>query len=65
MTDEHAMLIPLMAASIIAYGLSRLVCSDPLYHALGARYLAPIVRADNEPLLGESSVSETPADPGV
>ncbi|MDR3212546.1 MAG: chloride channel protein [Azoarcus sp.] len=34
MTDNHQMLLPLMATAAIAYGISRSVCRMPLYHAL-------------------------------
>jgi H+/Cl- antiporter ClcA len=34
MTDNHAMVVPLMAASLIAYATSRLVCPEGIYHAL-------------------------------
>jgi len=39
MTDNQAMTIPLMAASFIAYGVSRTICRRPLYGALAAEYL--------------------------
>ncbi|MCL2590375.1 MAG: chloride channel protein [Betaproteobacteria bacterium] len=34
MTANHQMLLPLMAASVIAHGISKSVCRVPLYHAL-------------------------------
>lgn len=34
MTNNHQMLLPLMATAAIAYGISRSVCRMPLYHAL-------------------------------
>ncbi|HZP74538.1 MAG TPA: chloride channel protein [Pseudolabrys sp.] len=34
MTDNHAMVIPLMASALIAYAASRLVCPEGVYHAL-------------------------------
>jgi H+/Cl- antiporter ClcA len=34
MTASHQMLIPLMATSILAFGVSRLICRRPVYHAL-------------------------------
>ena len=39
MTSNHAMMIPLMATSMLAYGVSRLVCRRPLYGALARRFL--------------------------
>lgn len=40
MTDNHAMLIPLMAAALLADASSKLVCSEGVYHALSHRYLS-------------------------
>ena len=34
MTDNHAMVIPLMCASLIAWAASRIVCPEGIYHAL-------------------------------
>lgn len=39
MTDSHAMLIPLMAAAVIAQGASRLICAKGIYHALADNLL--------------------------
>ena len=36
MTDNHEMLLPLMATAVIAHGISKYVCRVPLYHALAA-----------------------------
>ena len=38
MTDNHTMVVPLMAAAFIAYGTSRLVCPEGIYHALAKGY---------------------------
>jgi H+/Cl- antiporter ClcA len=38
MTDDQAMLIPLMATAVIAYGVSKLLCPEALYHALAEQY---------------------------
>jgi H+/Cl- antiporter ClcA len=40
MTDNHAMVVPLMIASLIAYGTSRLICEEGLYHALARGFVA-------------------------
>jgi H+/Cl- antiporter ClcA len=40
MTDNHQMLIPLMAAALIANATSKLICKEGVYHALAKRYLA-------------------------
>jgi H+/Cl- antiporter ClcA len=41
MTDNHAMMMPLMAAAVIAHATSRLVCRDGVYHALAKNFLVP------------------------
>ena len=45
-TATHEMLIPLMVASFIATGTSKLVCPKPLYQQLSEAYLRP--RKSNE-----------------
>ncbi|MCW8992955.1 MAG: chloride channel protein [Gammaproteobacteria bacterium] len=39
MTDNHTMLLPLMATAFIAYGASRLVCHEPIYRSLAQGFL--------------------------
>lgn len=41
MTDNHAMVIPLMAAALIAYATSRLIADEGIYHALAKRFVQP------------------------
>lgn len=41
MTDNHSLLLPLMATAFIAYGVSRLVCPEPIYQSLARPFLAP------------------------
>jgi H+/Cl- antiporter ClcA len=41
MTDNHAMVIPLMTSAIIAYAASRLVCPEGVYHALSKGFAHP------------------------
>jgi H+/Cl- antiporter ClcA len=43
MTDNHAMVIPLMASALIAYAASRLVCPEGVYHALAKGFAHPRV----------------------
>jgi H+/Cl- antiporter ClcA len=38
MTSDKAMSMPLMAAALLGAGASRLICPEPLYHALSYRY---------------------------
>ncbi len=40
MTDDQTITIPLMAASLISYSVSRLVCPKPLYKALAEKFIA-------------------------
>lgn len=39
MMGNHTMLLPLMAASFIAYGTSRFVCPEPIYRVLARRFV--------------------------
>jgi len=39
MTDNHAMVVPLMAAALIAHATSRLVCDEGVYHALAKGFV--------------------------
>ncbi len=45
MTDNHDLLLPLMATAFIAYGTSRLVCPTPIYRILALGFL-PVVPAE-------------------
>jgi H+/Cl- antiporter ClcA len=38
MTANHTMVIPLMIAAMLGYGVSRLLCPTPLYHALAENF---------------------------
>ncbi len=38
MTNSHQMLLPLMAASVVASGASKLICPTALYHALAKKF---------------------------
>jgi len=39
MTDNHSLVLPLMATALIAHGISRIVCQEPLYKALAERFV--------------------------
>ncbi|WP_443750200.1 chloride channel protein [Asticcacaulis solisilvae] len=39
MTNSHDMVIPLIATSVLAYSMSRLVCARPLYHSLSQTFV--------------------------
>lgn len=51
MTDNHAMLLPLMATSIIASAVSKLLCPKPLYKALADNFINRSAAAPAQPLL--------------
>ena len=40
MTDNHDMILPLMAAALVATACSRIVCKRPLYKALAEQFLS-------------------------
>ncbi len=40
MTNDHALVLPLMLTSVIAYATSRLVCPEGVYHALAHAFVA-------------------------
>ena len=39
MTDNHAMVVPVMCASVIGYFCSRMICPEGIYHALAKEFL--------------------------
>ena len=39
MTDNHAMVVPLMAAALIAHATSKLICEEGVYHALAKGFV--------------------------
>ena len=39
MTDNHAMVVPVMCASVIGYVCSRAICPEGIYHALAKEFL--------------------------
>ena len=42
MTNNHSMVVPIIAASLIASSISRLVCPKPIYHTLAEAFLKRI-----------------------
>ncbi|MEN3976543.1 chloride channel protein [Emcibacter sp. SYSU 3D8] len=58
MTDNHDMLLPLMAAAAIAHGASRLVCREGIYHALSKGFL-PAKPAKAAPAKDASSTPDS------
>jgi H+/Cl- antiporter ClcA len=39
MTDNHTMVVPLMAAALIAHATSKLICEEGVYHALAKGFI--------------------------
>jgi H+/Cl- antiporter ClcA len=58
MTENHAMLLPLMAAAVLAQGVSRIVCPRSLYHALAEGYVAMASR--NGRIVAEATAPKAP-----
>ncbi len=48
MTDNHAMVVPLMAAALIGHASSRLICEEGIYHALAKGFIEKAERADDK-----------------
>ncbi len=44
MTGNHDNVVPVMAASMLGYGTSRLISPEPLYHALSRLWAADVLR---------------------
>jgi H+/Cl- antiporter ClcA len=40
MTNDHALVVPLMLTSLLGFAVSRLVCPEGVYHALAHNFLA-------------------------
>lgn len=61
MTDNHTMLLPLMATAFIAYGASRLVCHEPIYRSLAQGFLDRLRDAEPSPEDGDKRERESRA----
>jgi H+/Cl- antiporter ClcA len=60
MTDNHTMLLPLMATAFIAYATSRLVCHEPVYRALAQGFLDRLRMAEPSPPGGDKPDEVSP-----
>jgi H+/Cl- antiporter ClcA len=47
MTDNHAMVVPLLATALIANWMSKEVCPKSLYHSLAENFATPKAKAEN------------------
>ena len=55
MTNDHALIVPLMLASVIGFAASKLVCPEGVYHALSHNFVAAEAvqgSKESEPLAG-------------
>jgi H+/Cl- antiporter ClcA len=59
MTDNHDMVLPLMATALIATAISRLVCHDALYRVLAQRFL-PATAAKSQAPRTQAPKTEAP-----
>jgi H+/Cl- antiporter ClcA len=50
MTNDHAMVIPLMAAAVFGYAASRLICPEGVYHALARNFLRAALDQGGKPV---------------
>jgi H+/Cl- antiporter ClcA len=57
MTNDHAMVIPLMAAAVFGYSASRLICPEGVYHALAKNFL---IAAHQDRRPAPTAPAETP-----
>jgi H+/Cl- antiporter ClcA len=48
MTEDHAMIIPLMVAALIATACSKIICREGLYHALAKNFLRALAEQPDE-----------------
>jgi H+/Cl- antiporter ClcA len=44
MTNNHDLVLPLMATALIAHGVSRIICHEPLYKALAENFARRMVQ---------------------
>ena len=55
MTNDHSMVVPLMAAAFIGKAASRLICREGVYHALSKNFLAAAEEHSTTSNLGKGS----------
>jgi len=55
MTDNHAMVVPLMTAALIAHASSRLICAEGVYHALAKGFTAEAERLHPTPAASKAN----------
>jgi len=61
MTRDSDLALPIMAASLIAHGFSRLVCPRPLYETLAKSFRPPHPASPAPPAAASAGSSGTPS----
>jgi len=56
MTDDHALVVPLMIAALLGYGASRAVCPEGVYHALAHNFVRAEILAQGDPAVAPPTV---------
>ncbi|MGN6422833.1 MAG: chloride channel protein [Asticcacaulis sp.] len=59
MTNDHDMVLPLIATSLLAYSVSRLICPHPLYHSLAQGFIKQ-ARAEQRAEKAETKLTVEP-----
>lgn len=57
MTDNHGMVVPLMAAALIAHATSRMICEEGIYHALAKGFIERAARPQDKMPWGKAKAS--------
>ena len=73
MTDDQTITVPLMAAALVSYSVSRLVCPKPLYKAMAENFTAGIpvpgpaemAAAERREIAAEVEGEPTPPTPAI
>jgi len=61
MTGNHENIVPIMAAAMLGYGMSRIISPTPLYHALSRLFIADALRAARVHAAEKRTADETGA----
>ena len=56
MCDNQQVTLALLATSFLAYGVSRMICSQPLYAALAEAFLDGMASAPKPPSVAKTAV---------
>lgn len=62
MTDNHNLVLAMMATSLLASGTSKLICSKPIYHALAENFIHALSHEKKERAVVDSVITE-PGNP--